>query len=296
MKIRIDIAAAITAAWLAGAAGTAASAAGPVEAGPDVDAGLNPGVQRPLWELGIGVAGLRLPDYRGADQSRGYVLPLPYIVYRGTWLKADRDGARALLFDSQRVKVDVSVAASTPTRSSDNAARAGMPNLPGTFELGPNLNLTLAASLKERWKLDLRLPLRAAISAQRSPKFVGTTFSPNLNLEVGGVGGGWNLGLLTGPLFADRKYHEHFYSVDAAYASAARPAYRAGSGYAGWQALAATSRRFGNMWVGGFLRYDSLHGAAFQDSPLVRRSSALTFGLGVSWILATSSELVASTD
>ena len=296
MKIRIDIAAAITAAWLAGAAGTAASAAGPVEAGPDVDAGLNPGVQRPLWELGIGVAGLRLPDYRGADQSRGYVLPLPYIVYRGTWLKADRDGARALLFDSQRVKVDVSVAASTPTRSSDNAARAGMPNLPGTFELGPNLNLTLAASLKERWKLDLRLPLRAAISAQRSPKFVGTTFSPNLNLDVGGVCGGWNLGLLTGPLFADRKYHEHFYSVDAAYASAARPAYRAGSGYAGWQALAATSRRFGNMWVGGFLRYDSLHGAAFQDSPLVRRSSALTFGLGVSWILATSSELVASTD
>ena len=292
MKIRIAIAATL----LGGAVCAPGWAAGPVEAGPDVDAGLNPGVQRPLWELGIGVAGLRLPDYRGSDQSRGYVLPLPYIVYRGTWLKADRDGARALLFDSQRVKVDVSVAASTPTRSRDNEARAGMPNLPGTFELGPNLNITLATSLKDRWKLDLRLPLRAAISAQRSPKFVGTTFSPNLNLDVGGVGGGWNLGLLTGPLFADRKYHEHFYGVDAAYASAARPAYRAGAGYAGWQALAATSRRFGNMWVGGFLRYDSLHGAAFEDSPLLRRNSALTFGLGVSWILATSSDFVASTD
>ena len=296
MKIRIVTVTAIGAAVLAASAVTPGWAAGPVEAGPDVDAGLNPGVLRPLWELGVGVAGLRLPDYRGSDQSRAYVLPLPYIVYRGTWLKADRDGARALLFDSQRVKVDVSVAASTPTRSSDNAARAGMPNLPGTFELGPNLNLTLAASLQDRWKLDLRLPLRAAISAQRSPKFVGTTFSPNLNLDVGGVGGGWNLGLLTGPLFADRRYHEHFYGVDAAYATAARPAYRAGSGYAGWQALAATSRRVGNLWVGGFLRYDSLHGAAFQDSPLVRRSSALTFGLGVSWILASSSELVASTD
>ena len=296
MKIRIVTLTAIGAAVLAASAVTPGWAAGPVEAGPDVDAGLNPGVLRPLWELGVGVAGLRLPDYRGSDQSRAYVLPLPYIVYRGTWLKADRDGARALLFDSQRVKVDVSVAASTPTRSSDNAARAGMPNLPGTFELGPNLNLTLAASLQDRWKLDLRLPLRAAISAQRSPKFVGTTFSPNLNLDVGGVGGGWNLGLLTGPLFADRRYHEHFYGVDAAYATAARPAYRAGSGYAGWQALAATSRRVGNLWVGGFLRYDSLHGAAFQDSPLVRRSSALTFGLGVSWILASSSELVASTD
>ena len=286
----------LVAAGVIGTNGSAARAAVPVEAGPDVDAGLNPGVKRPLWELGVGVAGLRLPDYRGADQSRSYLLPLPYIVYRGTWLKADRDGARALLFDSQRVKVDVSVAASTPTRSRDNAARAGMPNLPGTFEIGPNLNVTLAHSIEQRWKLDLRLPLRAAMTLQRSPEFVGSTFSPNLNLDVGGVGGGWNLGLLTGPLFADRKYHEHFYGVDAAYASAARPAYRAGSGYAGWQALAATSRRFGNMWVGGFMRYDSLHGAAFQDSPLLRRSSALTFGLGVSWILATSSELVASTD
>jgi MipA family protein len=39
-----------------------------------------------------------------------------------------------------------------------------------------------------------------------------------------------------------------------------------------------------------------LSSAAFEDSPLVRRRSALTAGFGVSWILATSSELVASTD
>ncbi len=274
----------------------AAFAAVPVEPGPDVDAGLNPGVQRPLWELGLGVAGLRLPDYRGSDQSRGYLLPLPYIVYRGTWLKADRDGARALLFDSQRVKVDVSVAASTPTRSNDNAARQGMPNLPGTGEIGPNLNITLAASSQNRWRLDARLPLRAAVSLQRSPKFVGTTFSPHLNLDIGGVGGGWNLGMLTGPVFADRKYHDHFYGVDAAYATPGRAAYQARGGYAGWQALAATSRRFGRTWVGGFVRYDNLRGASFEDSPLLRSTTALTFGFGVAWILATSSELVASGD
>ena len=273
-----------------------ARAEGPTEAGPDVDAGLTPGVRRPLWELGIGAAGLRLPDYRGSDQSHSYLLPLPYIVYRGTFLKADRDGARALLFDSQRVKVDLSVAASTPTRSADNLARAGMPNLPGSFELGPNLNVTLASSAKSRWKLDLRMPLRAAVSLQRSPQFVGTTFSPNLNLDVGGLSGGWNLGVLTGPVFADRKYHDHIYGVDAAYATAGRPAYEARAGYGGWRALAATSRRFGSTWIGAFVRYDSLKGAAFDDSPLVRRSSALTAGVAVSWVLATSSELVASTD
>jgi len=268
----------------------------PIEPGPDVDAGLNPGVKRPLWELGLGVAGLRLPDYPGSDQSRFYALPLPYVVYRGTWLKADRDGARALLFDSQRIKVDVSVAASTPTRSRDNDAREGMPNLKGTFEIGPNLNVTLARSLKDRWKLDLRLPLRGAVSVERSPRFVGSTFSPNLNLDVGGLGGGWNLGMLTGPVFADRKFHQYYYGVDPAWATANRAAYQAHGGYAGWRAVAATSRRFGNMWVGGFVRYDNLRGTAFDDSPLVRRTSAVTFGFGVSWILATSSELVSASD
>lgn len=286
---------------LAGAMSAVAFAADqPVEPGPAVDAGSNPGrngqTQRPLWELGLGVAGLRLPDYLGSDQSRYYVLPLPYVVYRGTWLKADRDGARALLFNSQRIKLDVSVAASTPTRSNHNDAREGMPDLKGTFEVGPNLNVTLASSANDRWKLDLRLPVRAAVTVASSPRFVGTTFSPNLNLDVGGIGGGWNLGMLTGPVFADRKFHAYYYGVDAAYATADRPAYQAHGGYAGWRAVAATSRRFGNMWVGGFVRYDNLRGAAFDDSPLVRRTSAVTFGFGVSWILATSSELVSASD
>ncbi|MES2993431.1 MAG: MipA/OmpV family protein [Pseudomonadota bacterium] len=272
------------------------ASAQPVEPGPDVDSGLGTGVQRPLWELGLGVAGLSLPDYRGSDERHAYLLPLPYIVYRGTWLKADRDGARALLFDSARVKVDVSAAASTPTQSSDNDARQGMPDLRGTFELGPNLNITLARSRQARWKLDLRLPVRVGFSIERSPRFVGTTFEPNLNLDLGGLAGGWNLGLLTGPVFADRKQHGYFYGVDPAYATASRPAYEAHGGYGGWRALAAGSRRFGDMWLGAFMRYDHLRGATFDDSPLVRRRSALTFGFGISWILATSAERVTAPD
>lgn len=263
------------------------------------DAGSNARGPRPLWELGAGVAGLRLPDYRGADQSRNYALPLPYFVYRGTWLRADRDGARALLFNEDRVKVDVSLSASTPTNSENNLAREGMPDLPAIVEVGPNLSLTLAGSLRhDRWRLDLRLPVRAAVTLQRSPAYVGATFSPNLNLDVnlGDSDGDWNLGLLTGPVFADGRYNGYQYGVDAVYATAARPAYRASGGYAGWQALISTSRRFGRLWAGAFMRYDSLRGAVFEDSPLVKRSSALTLGFGVAWVMATSSELVASSD
>jgi MltA-interacting protein MipA len=120
-------------------------------------------VMRPLWELGLGVGALRLPDYRGSDESRVRWFPVPYGVYRGKWLRADREGARAVLLDAQAVEVDLSVAASPPTRSRNNAARAGMPDLKAAIEFGPNISLTLLGSSEHRAKLDLRLPLRAAL-------------------------------------------------------------------------------------------------------------------------------------
>ena len=252
--------------------------------------------KRPLWELGLGMGGLFLPDYRGSDHTQSYVVPVPYFAYRGTWFKADRDGTRALLFNSDRLELDVSLGATPPTRTRDDTARAGMPKLPGTVEVGPNLNVLLAGSEKNHWRLELRLPVRAAFTLQSEPRFVGTTFSPNLNLDIGQVAGGWNVGLLAGPLFADAKNHALFYGVESPYATATRAAYRAPGGYSGWRALAATSRRFGSMWAGAFVRYDQLSGAAFADSPLVRRSSAVTVGAGVAWFFARSSELVSATD
>lgn len=250
----------------------------------------------PLWELGLGAAAVRLPDYRGSDQGRTYLLPLPYVVYRGKWLRADRDGARALLLESGRVKVDVSVAASVPTRSRDNVARSGMPDLAPSLEIGPNLNVGLLESADKRMRLDLRLPVRAAVAVQRSPKTIGATFSPNLNLDIKRIAGGWNVGLLGGPLFADRRYHDYYYGVDSAYATPQRPAFQARGGYAGWQALAAASRRYGRMWVGGFVRYDNLRGAVFEASPLVRRDHEIAVGVGVSWVFAASGRQVSATE
>ena len=259
-----------------------------------------PRVEKPLWELGLGVGGLYLPDYRGSDQSQGYLAPLPVLVYRGTWFKSDREGTRAMLLDSDRATLDVSIGASPPTRTRDDGPRAGMPKVPGTFELGPNLNVRLASSPGSAqslpWRLELRLPVRAAMTLESSPRYAGATFSPNLNLDIARVAGGWNIGLLTGPMFADAKNHGLFYNVDSPYVTAQRPAYRASGGYSGWRALAAASRRFGDTWVGAFARYDHLGGAAFEDSPLVRRSSAVTVGFGVAWFFAKSSERVLADD
>jgi MipA family protein len=244
--------------------------------------------EKPLWELGIGVGVLRLPHYRGSDQSHAWLLPVPYVAYRGDIFKADRNGARALLVNVDRFSVDVSVSASTPTRSRDNVAREGMPDLKPTVEMGPNLNWTLGRGTD--WKLDLRLPVRAAVTVASQPHVAGWISTPNLNLDV--RSGPWNIGVLGGPVFGNRKLHGFFYDVAPAYATASRPAYQAPGGYAGTTLAAALSQREGPRWIGAFVKYDRLSGAAFEDSPLVRQRQQWSFGVAVSWVLAASDKRV----
>lgn len=238
----------------------------------------------PLWELGAGLSGLRLPHYRGSDQAQAWVLPFPYFVYRGQILRADRDGARAVLLEDDRLDVDLSANASAPVDSNDSRARQGMDSLPGTLELGPKLNLHL---VRERdWKLDVRLPLRAVFSLERSPRALGWTLTPVLNLDWHAAGHEW--GVQGGPMWGDRRLHDHVYGVDANEATATRPAYAAPGGFAGWQATLAVSRRSAALWYGAYLRLDSVQGAAFEPSPLVRSTRQVSGGFAVAWILRHS--------
>jgi outer membrane scaffolding protein for murein synthesis (MipA/OmpV family) len=250
--------------------------------------------EKPLWELGIGMSGLSFPDYRGSDESRLYVIPFPYVVYRGTFLKADKDGVRGTFFDSDRVELNVSVGASVPVKSDDNRAREGMPDLQPTVEVGPALDLNLWRSDDRRYKLDLRLPVRAGVTVMGGMDGVGWEFSPHLALDINDVAGrtGWNLGLLAGPLYGSERSHDYFYSVAPRYATADRPAYDADAGYGGSQFLMSVSRRYSKYWLGAFVRWDSLNGAVFADSPLVKSESYFAAGVGFAWIFWESSRLV----
>ena len=248
--------------------------------------------EEPLLEYGLGVGAVAFEDYRGSGSSHIYPLPIPTLWYYGKFLKADRDGVRGTLFNQDRVEVNLSGNATTPVRN--DRERSGMPNLKSTLELGPSFDLHLLRSDDARIKLDLRMPLRAALTVESSPRMIGWTFTPRFNLDVADPLGfaGWNLGLLTGPLFADRRYHDYFYTVATQYATAARPAYQAVGGYAGTQAVAALSKHFPHFWVGAFVRYDTLSGAAFVDSPLVQRKSYWATGFGISWMIHRSSTMV----
>lgn len=256
------------------------------------------GREAPLWEAGAGVAALRLPDYRGASRSRWYALPVPYFVYRGDFLKADRHGVRGVFFESDRIDFNLSAGASLPVDSSRSEIREGMPDLRPSVELGPSLDLTLWRAAGRRARLDLRLPLRGAVTIESDPRYIGAQFSPHLNLDVADVGGlsGWNLGVLAGPVYTDRRYNRYFYAVTPGHATAQRPAYDPGGGYGGAQFIVALSKRFDRFWVGGYLRHDTLAGAAFADSPLVTSRRYVAGGLGLSWIFSESSRRVPATD
>lgn len=251
----------------------------------------------PLWELGAGAAVLTLPDYRGADEQRGYIFPIPYVVYRGEVLQVDREKVRGLFFKTPRLELDVSMSGSVPVKSGDNKARAGMPDLDPTLEIGPQLNVSLWH--KGNTKLILQLPLRAVIAVgSHGVHDAGLLSNPILNLDVKDVGwgGGWNLGLSGGPLWADSKYHQYFYGVDPTFAKAERPAFDAPGGYSGTQFTVSLSKRFHRTWVGAFVRAYDLHGVAFEDSPLLKRRSSFMAGFGVSYIFAQSKKRVLSED
>lgn len=247
--------------------------------------------EKPLWELGAGISALSLPDYRGSDQASVYGIPFPYLIYRGEFLKADRHGIRGTLFGSDRIELNLSLGASLPVNSDDSRARQGMPDLQPTVELGPSLNLDLWHSNDRRTRLDLRLPVRTAVTVTGGMDDVGWVFSPRLNLDIADVAGlaGWNMGLLAGPLYGSERNHDYFYTVAPQYATAGRPAFDAKGGYAGSQFMMTMSKRYPKYWLGAFVRWDSLEGAVFADSPLVKSDDYFAAGVGIAWILGESS-------
>ena len=247
---------------------------------------------RPLWEVGAGFAAIDFPVYRGSNERKFYLLPVPYFAYNGEVLQVNRERVRGLIFKRDRIEMDVSVNGSVPARGAK--ARQGMPDLDPTLELGPSLNFHLLYSEDKRNTFDMRMPLRAVIASDFSHfRHTGWLFQPQLNLDFHDIDhSGWNIGLVGGVIYSDKHYHGYFYNVEQQYATAERSAYTASGGYAGTQFIFAFNKRHEGYWTGGFMKWDSLKGAVFADSPLVRSKEYFTVGFAVTWILDKSDKLV----
>lgn len=252
-------------------------------------------LEKPLWELGVGLGLLQIPDYRGSDENRLYLLPYPYVVYRGDILKVDEQRITGQIFKTDRILLNFSGYGSVPVKSSNNSARAGMPDLDPTFELGPALQIKLWERKEDKCKLDLTLPVRAFFSTDfSSVRHEGWVFSPRINFVKDDLlpDTGLNLGISAGPMFTDSGYHAYYYTVEPAYATAARPAYSAGGGYSGSTLTGGLSKAYKQFMFNAFVSADFLQGASFEDSPLVKRKTSFMSGISVSWIFFKSAKTV----
>jgi outer membrane scaffolding protein for murein synthesis (MipA/OmpV family) len=251
--------------------------------------------EKPLWEMGIGFSALLLPDYRGSDEYRVYPLPYPHFIYRGDVLKIDENKISGQIFKTDRILLDVSIYGYLPVKSSNNTAREGMPDVDPTFEIGPAIKIKLLEDKEDKYQLNLNLPVRAVFSTDfSSVRYEGWVFSPRINFEKGDLipETGLNLGISAGPMFADSGYHEYFYTVDAAYATAARPAYSAGGGYSGSTLSMGLSKGYKQFIFSAFVSADFLQGAAFNNSPLVKTDTSIMAGISITWVFFKSATMV----
>lgn len=249
----------------------------------------------PKWEVGVGLGSQTLADYRGSSHYKAYFIPIPLITYRGEFLQADDDGIRGLFFNSERFELDISMAGSLSGVSDENPLRAGMPDLHPTGEIGPSVNINISGhDFSEGWSL--RLPLRAVYAFDMDEvevDHIGYLANPQFTYE-GLDWQAWSGSLDLGLLYGSESYHNYFYRVPMQFATAERPIYEPNNGYSGSYFSFSMSTRQDRLWYGGYLRYDNLSGVTFADSPLVETDHYFTLGLGISWIVRQSSELVSA--
>jgi outer membrane protein len=235
----------------------------------------------PKFELGISLVALNLPDYRGSAGSSSYLLPLPYLRYRGERFKID-SGIEVLLPISEDLVVTISGNGSVPV-DNDTPERAGMEELKATLEIGPSLDYRIYRT--EVSSLWLELPLRFGFTFESNSQAIGRVFHPRLAWKKPyRQKGDWNLRLALGPMWASRQYHDYYYSIDPVDALPTRPTFQAEAGYSGSRLDFTYSKRFADYWFGGFIRYDNLNGSVFENSSLVSDTSVWSSGMAFSWV------------
>jgi MipA family protein len=239
----------------------------------------------PLWELGGFAVGATQQAYPGSDEDVSRAIALPFFLYRGKVLRADQDTAGLRALKTERLELDVGFGGSLGARADKIDARAGMPRLGTLVEVGPRLQVRLGEATGGKWKFEL--PLRAVFDVNDGWRQRGTAFEPALVFERRAAVGpfsGWSYSTRATAVWGDGKLADTFYGVAPAFATATRPAYQAKSGLIALRLGSSVSVPLGKDWrLFGFARWQTVAGAANDASPLVRRESGWSGGIGVSW-------------
>lgn len=237
-------------------------------------------VQR-TWELGLGVGAVAGPDYRGSNESRSYIAPIPYVIYRGKVIQSDRDGVRGQFIKTDNYEFTLSVSANITPEAHKNSLRKelGLGELGSTLEIGPAVNIRLTGESLDRG-MQLSLPARAVFAVGGDDSgYIGYVLQPQLiyRERVGNWGLAWRSSLT----YASEDYHDYYYSLDQSLATPRYRAWQAKAGYSGFANQLSIGRQFDAYRLALFVRHDYLGGTDFKDSPLVQTRSSTRGGIAL---------------
>ena len=236
----------------------------------------------PLWEIGAFGIAVSQQAYPGAAERVNRGLALPYLIYRGEFLRADRGSAGIRALKTPTFEVDVGVAASFGSNANDIKVRRGMPELGTRVEFGPRLKWNIWQG-SGNGRLRAEFPLRGVFDLNDGLANKGLAFEPRLIFE-GRASGGLSYSTSIGTLWGDRRLADTFYGVAPSYAIPGRAAYVADGGLIAWRLAAEVSRHLSpDLRLFVFARADSVAGAANEASPLVQRKAGTSLGLGLAY-------------
>ena len=240
---------------------------------------------QPQYEVGVGAIGINIPDYPGSKRNQMRVIPFPWFIYRGDYLKIDDEGSRAPLFSSKYHETGLGFYFNFPVDSEDHTTRRGMPDLDFLVGFGPRFMLRIIPehpsyrfnffiSAGGAYSTDFRKSFRSRGIFIKSGfnywyQWPGkkTTFFSGLNFEFGSV-----------------ELNRYFYEVSPVDANTERPVYRAKPG------LVESSLYGGiginvvkNLFVFSSLSWRNLDLSENKVSPLVETTNNFGFIIGVVW-------------
>ena len=243
---------------------------------------------KPLWEVGAGALAVTQPAYPGAGSSTSRVFALPYVIYRGEFLRAEQSSVGLRAIKTPRYEFDIGFAASVGSSASDVPARVGMADIGTLVEFGPRLKVNLGDVSNGPSGIWVELPLRGVFDLSNGLANRGASFEPQLSFDVP-LPGGWRGGASVSAIFGTQKLNETFYTVSASEATGLRPAYTAQPGLLATRAtLAASKRLTPDLRILGFVRLDSVAGAANSGSSLIEKSTGASLGLGLAYTFGRS--------
>jgi len=237
--------------------------------------------------MGIGLGMFNYNLYAGAKETNNLLLPVPYFTFKSPRFEIDR-GIKSFLYHSKTMALDISADFGLPVDSDDTQARKGMPDLDFVLQAGPSLEFLLTD--KNYFDIRFEVPLRVAYALDfKHAENIGYLLEPRLSVNhrrstKTGLAHKATIGLK----FATEDFHEYYYDVATEFVTATRAEFNSDSGYGGSFIKYRISYKTGDFVYWAFLRYQSLRGAVFEDSPLVLKKDYYLVGFGFAWIFANS--------